>query len=53
MGYNARNHEICDNITRMRRDFVAQRDTLATVHRFNATLSAKGLFGSGRRSPPR
>jgi len=42
MGYNARNDEIRDNITRMRREWEAQRDALATVRRFNATLSAKG-----------
>ena len=42
MGYNARNDEIRDNITRMQRDWQAQRDALATVRRFNATLSAKG-----------
>ena len=42
MGYNARNDEIRDNVTRMRREWEAQRDALATVRRFNATLSAKG-----------
>jgi len=42
MGYNARNDEIRDNITRMQRDWQAQRDALAAVRRFNATLSAKG-----------
>ena len=42
MGYNARNDEIRDNITRMQRDFQAQREALATVRRFNAVLSAKG-----------
>ena len=42
MGYNARNDEIRDNITRMRREWEAQRNALATVRRFNATLSAKG-----------
>src|SRR5215468_10214075 len=42
MGYNARNDEIRDNITRMQRDFQAQREALATVRRFNALLSAKG-----------
>jgi hypothetical protein len=41
MGYNARNDEIRDNVTRMRR-WEAQRNALATVRRFNATLSAKG-----------
>jgi hypothetical protein len=30
------------NVTRMRRDWEAQRGALATVRRFNATLSAKG-----------
>src|SRR5215831_20571776 len=42
MGYNARNDEIRDNITRMRQEWEAQRGALATVRRFNATLSAKG-----------
>ena len=42
MGYNARNDEIRDNITRMQRDWQAQRDALATVRRFNTILSAKG-----------
>lgn len=41
MGYNARNDEIRDNITRMRREWEAQRGALATVRRFNAILSAK------------
>ena len=34
--------EIRDNVTRMRREWEAQRNALATVRRFNATLSAKG-----------
>src|SRR5262245_38514768 len=42
MGYNARNDEIRDNVTRMRREWETQRGALATVRRFNATLSAKG-----------
>jgi hypothetical protein len=42
MGYNARNDEIRDNVTRMQREWKAQRGALATVRRFNATLSAKG-----------
>jgi hypothetical protein len=42
MGYNARNDEARDNITRMRRAWQAERDALATVRRFNTTLSAKG-----------
>ena len=41
MGYNARNDEIRDNVTRMRREWEA-RDSLATVRLFNAILSAKG-----------
>ena len=40
-GYNARNDEIRDNITRMRREWEAQRDALATVRRFNARLGQK------------
>src|SRR5262249_55376646 len=42
MGYNARNEEIRDNVTRMQREWEAQRGALATVRRCNATLSAKG-----------
>ena len=42
MGYNARNDEIRDNVTRMRRAWAAERQALATVRRFNAILSAKG-----------
>ncbi|MFZ1188057.1 MAG: hypothetical protein WAO16_03545 [Pseudolabrys sp.] len=38
MGYD----EIRDNVLRMKRDWEAQCDALATVHRFNARLSAKG-----------
>lgn len=49
MGYNARNDEIRDNVTRMRREWEAQRDALATVRRFNARLSAKAIRGSGQR----
>lgn len=41
MGYNARNDEIRDNVTRLQRDWAAQRDALATVRRFNARLSAR------------
>jgi hypothetical protein len=33
MGYNARNDEIRDNITRIRREWEAQRGSLATVRR--------------------
>jgi hypothetical protein len=53
MGYNARNDEISDNITRMRREWEAQRGALATVRRFNATLSARATFGFGRKLQPR
>ena len=42
MGYNQRNDEIRDNVTRMRREWEAQWDALATVRRFDAILSAKG-----------
>jgi hypothetical protein len=36
VGYNARNDEIRDNFTRMRRAWESERDALATVRRFNA-----------------
>jgi hypothetical protein len=36
----------------MRREWEAQRGALATVRRFNATLSAKGYSCGGRKSPP-
>ena len=42
MDYNHRNDEIHDNIVRMRAQWEAERDALATVRRFNARLSAKG-----------
>lgn len=42
MGYNARNDEIRDNVTRMQRAWADERAALATVRRFNASLSAKG-----------
>jgi hypothetical protein len=42
MGYNARKDEIRDNVLRMKRDWKAQQDPLATVRRFNARLSAQG-----------
>ena len=42
MGYNARNDEIRDNVMRMRQAWEAQRNALATVRRFHATLSSKG-----------
>jgi hypothetical protein len=32
MGYNARNDEIRDNVTRMRREWEAQRDALVRAH---------------------
>jgi hypothetical protein len=42
MGYNQRDDEIRDNVLRMKREWEAQRDALATVRRFNVILSAKG-----------
>jgi hypothetical protein len=42
MGYNARNDKIRDNVARMRAQWEAERDALATVRRFNARLSARG-----------
>jgi hypothetical protein len=47
MGYNARNDEIRDNVTRMRREWEAQRNALATVRRFNATLSRAFFIDHG------
>jgi hypothetical protein len=48
-GYNTRNDEIRDNVTRMRREWEAQRGSLSTVRRFNATLSEPvPLFGHER-----
>ncbi len=46
MGYNARNDEIHDNLTRLRREREAFADALATVRQFNARLSAKGTIWS-------
>ena len=43
MGYNGRKDEIRDNIGRMQRAWDAEREALATVRRFNASLSAKGF----------
>jgi hypothetical protein len=43
MGYNARNDEIRDNVTRMQREWEAQRGALAT-------FPPKAMFGSGPRS---
>ena len=34
--------EIRDNVTRMQREWQAERDALATVRRFNAILSTRG-----------
>ena len=42
-------HERVQAVERMKRDWQAQRQALATVRRFNA---ANGKHGSGRRSPP-
>jgi len=52
MGYNARNDEIRDNVTRMQAS--GKRNALATVCRFNATqrFPPKIMFGSGPRLPP-
>jgi hypothetical protein len=50
MGYNARNDEIHDNLTRMRRAWEAERDALVAVRQFNARLSGKGIIWSW---PPR
>ena len=44
MGYNARNDEIRNNITRMRRAWTDERQALATVRRFNASLSASSGY---------
>src|SRR5262245_61541271 len=41
-GLNLDVARIRDNVTRMRQEWEAQRGALATVRRFNATLSAKG-----------
>ena len=43
MEYNHRNDEIHDNIVRMKREWEAERDALATVRRFNARPLAKGF----------
>ena len=42
VGFNGRNDEIRDNVTRMRREWEAQHSALATVRRFNAIMSTKG-----------
>jgi hypothetical protein len=36
------NHERVQAVERMKRDWAAQRQSLATVRRFNASLSARG-----------
>jgi hypothetical protein len=46
MGYNHRNDEIRDNVTRMRSEWEAQRDALATPR-------PKAIRDSGPRSPLR
>lgn len=50
MGFNARNDEIRDNITRMR-EWETQRGALATVRRFNEYSRPKVIPGSGPRLP--
>ena len=44
MGYNARNDEIRDNITRMRKAWAAERQALATVRRFNVANGSAAWF---------
>jgi hypothetical protein len=51
MGYNARNDEIRENITRMRREWEARRGALATASTQRFPL--KAMFGSGPRLQPR
>ena len=52
MGYNARNDEIRDNVTRMR-EWEAQRDALATVRPLQCnTLGQRVFRGSGPRLLP-
>jgi hypothetical protein len=41
MVLSRRHDELLDKVARMRREWQAQRDALATVRRFNARLSAK------------
>ena len=45
MGYNARNDEIRDNVTRMRRKWAAERQALATVRRY-----VKGLHNQRKKN---
>ncbi|MGB7669460.1 MAG: hypothetical protein WBM31_00085, partial [Pseudolabrys sp.] len=56
MGYNARNDEILDNVTRMRREWQAQSGALATVrgnplwmYQARRTLLSFGHATWGRR----
>ena len=56
MGYNARNDEIRDNVTGMRREWEAQRNALATVrgsplwmYQARRTLFSFGHATWGRR----
>jgi len=51
MGYNARNDEIHDNVTRMRREGEAQRGAGKFRHRFAAHQSI--LVGECRNSDKR
>jgi hypothetical protein len=41
MGYNARNDEIRGNVVRIKREWQAQQDALATVRRCNPRFSTK------------
>jgi len=43
MGYNARNDEIRDNVTRMRQEWEAQRGALATVRMLQRYAFSKRL----------
>jgi hypothetical protein len=44
MGYNARNDEIRDNVTRMRREWEAQRNALAAVPPLQCNTLCHRLF---------
>lgn len=42
MSYNHRNDKICDNLLEMQRSWEAEREAVAIVRSFNASLSVKG-----------
>jgi hypothetical protein len=52
MGYNARNNQIHDNITRMRRAWEAERDAWPLFAASMQGFPLKAMFGSGPKSPP-